>query len=95
MTKALKNRTNCNVMLNGIQERKLYNELVIIPERSTIPAIPRINWGSFRSRCEEKWGSFRSRYHFGVELGIVSGLGINSVSGSFRGLDIDPRNHNL
>ena len=44
---------------------------------------------------EEKWGSFRSRYHFGVELGIVSGLGITSGSGSFRGLDIDPGNRNL
>ena len=31
MTKALKNRTNCNVMLNAIQERKRYNGLVIIP----------------------------------------------------------------
>ena len=30
MTKALKNRTNCNVMLNAIQERKRYNGLVII-----------------------------------------------------------------
>ena len=51
MTKALKNRTNCNVMLNAIQERKRYNGLCnnFVAEY-TIPAIPGINWGSFRSR---------------------------------------------
>ena len=37
--------------------------------------IPKINWGSFRGRREEK--SFQ---------GIISGLGIISGSGSFRGL---------
>ena len=31
-------------------------------------SIPRINWGSFRGRREEKWGSFRGRFgdHFRV-----------------------------
>ena len=48
--------------------------------------IPKIKWGSFRGRREDKWGSFRGRYHFGVDLGIISGLGIVSGSGSFRGL---------
>ena len=33
-----------------------------------------------------KWRSFRGRYHFGVDLGIISGLGITSGSGSFRGV---------
>ena len=50
-----------------------------------------ITWGSFRGRQEEKWGSFRGRDHFGVNLGIISGLGIISWSGSFRGL-YRPRN---
>ena len=45
-----------------------------------------IPWGSFRGRQEEKWGSFRGRDHFGVDLRIISGLGIISGSGSFRGL---------
>ena len=49
-------------------------------------SIPKIDWGSFRGRLEEKWGLFWCRYHFGVDLGIISGLGIISVSGSFRGL---------
>ena len=40
-------------------------------------SIPRINWGSFRGRREEKWGSFRGRYHFGgctvpVEQGSIA-----------------------
>ena len=43
-------------------------------------------WGSFRGHREEKWGSFRGRDHFGVDLGIISELGIISGSGSFRGL---------
>ena len=38
-------------------------------------SIPKIKWGSFRGRREEKWGSFRGWYHFGVDLGIISGLG--------------------
>ena len=45
-----------------------------------------IPWGSFRGRQEEKWGSFRGWDHFGVNLGIISGLGIIPGSGSFRGL---------
>ena len=49
-----------------------------------------ILWGSFRGQREEKWGSFRGRDHFGVDLGIILGLGIISGSGSFRGLY---RNH--
>ena len=48
--------------------------------------MPKINWGSFRGRREEKWGSFQGRHHFGVDLGIISGLGIIPGSGSFRGL---------
>ena len=30
-------------------------------------SIPKINWGSFRGRREEKWGSFRGQFgdHFG------------------------------
>ena len=45
-----------------------------------------IPWGSFRNRQEEKWGSFQGWDHFGVNLRIISGLGIISGSGSFRGL---------
>ena len=45
-----------------------------------------IPWGSFRGRQEEKWESFWGRDHFGVDLGIILGLGIISGSGSFRGL---------
>ena len=45
-----------------------------------------IPWGSFRGRQEEKWGSFWGRDHFGVNVGIISGLGIISGSGSFQGL---------
>ena len=40
-----------------------------------------IPWGSFRGRQEEKWGSFRGWDHFGVDLGIISGLGIISDFG--------------
>ena len=47
-------------------------------------------WGSFRGRQEEKWGSFRGWDHFGVDLGIISWLGIISESGSFRGLYSTP-----
>ena len=45
-------------------------------------SIPKINWGSFRGRREEKWGSFRGQFgdHFGVDLGIILG------SGSSRGM---------
>ena len=39
-------------------------------------SIPKINWGSFLGQRKEKWRSFRSRYHFGADLGIISGLGI-------------------
>ena len=45
-----------------------------------------IPWGSFRGRQEDKWGSFRGWDHFGVDLGIITGLGIILGSGSFRGL---------
>ena len=41
-----------------------------------------IPWGSFRGRQEEKWGSFRGRDHFGVDLGIISGLEI--ISGAVQ-----------
>ena len=68
----------CREMLNAIYESKRCNRFVIIPWRNT-SSIPRINWGSFRGRREEKWGSFRGRFgdhfrvgdHFGV--GIISG----------------------
>ena len=63
-------------MLNAIHERKRCNRLIIIPWRNIIPLIPRINWKSPRGRREGKRGSFLSRYHFGVDLGIISGLGI-------------------
>ena len=43
-------------------------------------SIPKINWESFLGRCEEKWGSFRGRF------AIISGLGMISGLGSFRGL---------
>ena len=42
-------------------------------------SIPKIRWGSFWGRREEKWGSFRGRFgdHFRVEdhfgVGIISG----------------------
>ena len=45
------------------------------------PMLPRhsiILWGSFRGQREEKWGSFRGPDHFGVDLGIISGLGIKA-----------------
>ena len=45
-----------------------------------------IPWGTFRGRQEEKWRSLRGWDHFGVNLGIISRLGIISGSGSFRGL---------
>ena len=45
-----------------------------------------IPWGSFRGRQEEKWGSFRGQDDFGVNLAIISGLGIISGWGSFWGL---------
>ena len=48
-------------------------------------SIPKVNSGSFRGRRGEKWGSFWARYHLGVDLGIISGLGIISRSRSFRG----------
>ena len=41
-----------------------------------------IPWGSFQGRQEEKWGSFRDRDHFGVDLGIISGLG--TISGAVQ-----------
>ena len=41
-----------------------------------------IPWGSFRGRQEEKWGSFRGWHHFGVNLGIISELGI--ISGAVQ-----------
>ena len=41
-------------------------------------SIPIINRGSFRGRGEEKRGSFPGRHHFGVDLEIISGLGIIS-----------------
>ena len=55
----------CSEMLNAISERKR-NIFVIIPWRNA-SSIPRINWGSFRGRREEKWGSFLGRFgdHFG------------------------------
>ena len=43
-----------------------------------------IPWGSFRGRQEEKWRSFQGWDHFGINLGIISGLGIILGSGSFR-----------
>ena len=42
-----------------------------------------IPWGSFQGRQDEKWGSFRSRDHFGVDLGIISGLRIISGAAQF------------
>ena len=58
MTKALKNRTNCNVMLNAIQERKRYNGLVIISQWN-IPFSPFQELiGDHFGVGEEKWGSF-------------------------------------
>ena len=71
----------CSEMLNAIYERKSCNRFVIIPRRNT-SSIPRINWGSFRGR-----------YHFGVDLGTISGLGIILGSGSFWGL-YKPRAYN-
>ena len=41
-----------------------------------------ITWESCRGRQEENWRSFRGRDQFGVDLGIISGLG-----SSFRGRD--------
>ena len=46
------------------------------PDRSIVlgyHSIPKIKWGSFQGRREEKLGSFWGRYHFGVDLGIISG----------------------
>ena len=67
--------------------------LSLIIEQSTVPCLTTmfnyhslIPWGSFRGQQEAKWGSFRGRDHFGVNLGIISGLEIISGSGSFRGL---------
>ena len=54
-------------------------------------SIPKINWGSFRGRCEEKWGSFRGQFgdhfrmgdHFGGCTIPFSGRG--KVSGDSEG----------
>ena len=40
-----------------------------------------IPWGSLWGRQEEKWGSFWGWGHFGVKLGIISGLGIINFQG--------------
>ena len=43
-------------------------------------------------RQEEKWGSYRGQWdHFRVALGLISGLGIISVSESFGELHSSPR----
>ena len=68
--------------------------LSLIIEQSTVPClitIPQFFGDHFRGRQEEKWGSFRGRDHFGVDLEIISGLGIISGSGSFRGLYRTPK----
>ena len=43
-------------------------------------SIPKINWGSFRGRREEKWGSFRAQFgdHFGGCTIPFSGRGTGS-----------------
>ena len=46
-----------------------------------------IPWGSFRGRQEEKLGSFWGWDHFGVNLGIISGLWI--ISGAVQILITD------
>ena len=42
--------------------------------------------GIISGSTEKTWGSFRGRDHFRVNLGIISGSGIISGLGSFRGL---------
>ena len=39
-------------------------------------SIPKINWGSFRGRREEKWGSFRGRFGNNFRVGDHFGVGI-------------------
>ena len=66
-------------MLNVIQEHKRCNRFVIIPWRNTIP------FQELIGSTEEKCGSFQGRYHFGVDLGIISGLGSCSSRDHFGG----------
>ena len=47
--------------------------------------IPKIIWGSFRGRREEKWGSFRGRFGDDFRVGIISGaVQISTMAGSGR-----------
>ena len=77
MTKALKNHIDCSEMKNAIQECKRCNRPVTIPWRNTIP---------FQELIEDHFrvDVKRNGDHFGVDLGIISGLGTISGSGSFR-----------
>ena len=45
-------------------------------------SIPKINWGSFRGRCEEKWGSFRGRFGDYFRVGDHFGPGRTLYSNS-------------
>ena len=46
--------------------------------------IPRINWGSFPGRREEKWESFRGR--FGDHFRVGDHFGVGIISGAVQGL---------
>ena len=67
--------------MTGLQHFKKNKKAIHSPMFNHHSLIP---WGSFRDRQEEKWGSFRGWDHFGVDLGIISGLRIISGSGSFQ-----------
>ena len=45
-------------------------------------SIPKIKWGSFRSRREEKWGSFRGR--FGDLFRVGDNFGVGIISGAVQ-----------
>ena len=45
-------------------------------------SIPKINWGSFLGRREEKWGSFRGR--FGDHLGVREHFRVGIISGALQ-----------
>ena len=56
--------------------------ILITPQSLGLNAIPKITWGSFRGQRGKRRGSFRGRDHFGVDLGIISGLEI--ISGAVQ-----------
>ena len=64
----------------------LMSFIVNTPQFPGLNAIPKTTWGSFRGQRGKNGGNFGVGIISGSILGIISGLGIISWSGSFRGL---------